>query len=106
MSLFTRRFLFAFAAFGVLSAFGTAGYVVLEGWSFRDAIYMTVITLTAVGYEEVRPLTSTGRTFTMILLGGGITWMGIWFALITSLLVELDLTHVFGRRRMKRDIEN
>jgi voltage-gated potassium channel len=105
MSIFTRRFLLAFGALGVLAAFGTAGYVVLEDWSFADALYMTVITLTAVGYEEVRPLTSTGRTFTMVLLGGGITWMGIWFALITSLLVELDLTHVFRRRRLKRDIE-
>lgn len=105
MSLFTRRFLLAFGAFGVLAAMGTAGYVVLEGWSFPDAIYMTVITLTAVGYEEVRPLTATGRTFTMILLGAGITWMGTWFALITSLLVELDLTHVFRRRRLMKIIE-
>lgn len=104
MSVFTRRFLYAFAAFGVLTAFGTAGYVVLEGWAFRDALYMTVITLTAVGYSEVQPLSPTGRIFTMVLLGGGITWMGIWFALITSLLVELDLTHGFRRRRLMKEI--
>jgi voltage-gated potassium channel len=106
VSVFTRRFLLAFAALGVLAAFGTAGYVVIEGWPFSDAIYMSVITLTAVGYEEVQPLTERGRTFTMLLLGGGITWMGVWFALITSLIVELDLTHVFRRRRVMKEIES
>ncbi len=105
MGIFTRRFLLAFLVFGVLAVVGTAGYMAIEGWPFADAVYMTVITLTAVGYEEVRPLTPAGRTFTMVLLGGGITWMGIWFALITALLVELDLTHVFRRRRLMKDLE-
>lgn len=104
MSPYTRRFLLAFLAFGVLTALGTTGYMGIEGWSLADSLYMTVITLTAVGYEEVRPLTSAGRTFTMVLLAGGITWLGTWFALITSLLVELDLTHVFRKRRLMKDL--
>ncbi|NNK64924.1 MAG: potassium channel protein [Gemmatimonadetes bacterium] len=106
MSVFTRRFLLAFAAFGLLAAFGTVGYMVVEGWAFADAAYMSVITITAVGYEEVRPLTDRGRTFTMILLGGGVTWMGVWFALITSLIVESDLKHLFRRRRVKKEVDN
>lgn len=103
MEPYPRRFALAFAALAALIAFGTAGYHILERWSFDDALYMTVITLTAVGFQEVRPLTESGRTFTMVLLLGGITWMGGWFALVTSLLVELDLTDARRKRRqMKR----
>ena len=51
------------------------GYVWIEGQPFADALYMTVITLTAVGYSEVFELTPTGRTFTMLLLLSGISWI-------------------------------
>ena len=43
---------------------------------------MTVITVTAVGFQEVHALSEPGRDFTMVLLAGGITGIGIWFALI------------------------
>ena len=66
---------------------------------------MTVITLTAVGFQEVFPLSHAGRTFTMLLLLGGLTWMGFWFANLTSLLVELDLKDVLRRRRTMNEIE-
>src|SRR5512134_112002 len=55
-----------------LIAFGTVGYVVIEGWPVFDALYMTVITLTTVGYGETRPLSPAGRIFTMMLLLGGV----------------------------------
>jgi len=107
--LFARRFVWALVILLLLSVIGTIGYVLIEGWPLGDALYMAVITLTAVGYSEVHPLTEAGRTFTMILLVGGLSWMGLWFALITSFIVEFDLTPVFRRRRMTRaikDLEN
>ena len=52
----------------VLPIIGTAGYMVLEGWSFLDALYMTIITLTTVGFREVRELDDSGRIFTMLLI--------------------------------------
>lgn len=106
MGLFLPRFLWAAAAFLVLVLIGTVGYMRIEGASAYDAIWMTVITLTAVGYEEVFPLGPTGRTFTMGLLLSGITAMGIWFALITSFIVELDLKDALRRRRTVTAIEN
>ena len=104
MKIFAIRFLATLLFALALVAFGTTGYMVFEGWPFSDAIYMAVITLTAVGYGEVRTLTDTGRLLTMALLIGAITWMGLWFAFITSFIVELDLTNVLRRRRKMREI--
>lgn len=104
MRIFIPRFLGTGLYFLVLTVVGVIGYMVLQGWNFHDALYMTVITLTAVGYAEVLPLTAMGRNFTMFLLAGGITGMGLWFALITSLIVELDLTDVLRRRKIMTEI--
>ncbi len=67
-----------------------------------DAVYMTIITLSAVGYQEVRPLTDQGRLITGFLLAGGITAMGLWFALITSAILEMDLANAFRARKAIR----
>ncbi|MEJ2541647.1 MAG: potassium channel protein [Gemmatimonadota bacterium] len=104
MTDFRKRFLWIMVFLGVLVVLGTAGYMTVEGWDFGDSLYMTVITLTAVGYSEVRPLTDAGRVLTMAFLGLGITWIGLWFALLTASLVELDLTHVLRQRRLMRDL--
>jgi len=56
-----------------LVAGGTVGYAWIEGWSWADSFYMTVITITAVGYHEVHPLSDTGRIFTVFMLAGGLT---------------------------------
>lgn len=106
MRVFLPRFLLMFAYVGVLTIVGVIGYVVIEGWSAHDALYMTAITLTAVGYQEVAPLSPAGRNFTMVLLAGGITGMGIWFALITSFIVEFDLKDVFKRRKVMSEIQD
>ena len=55
------------------TAIGTAGYMVLQpGWRLLDALYMTVITLTTVGFREVGDLTDAGRIWTMILSLAGV----------------------------------
>ena len=66
------RFAMAFDIFLVLILVGTAGYRWLEGMSTIDALYMTVITISTVGFGEVRALSPTGRIFTIgLILGGG-----------------------------------
>lgn len=104
MRAFLRRLAWSLALLVALCAIGTAGYAIIEEQRFADALYMTVITLTAVGFEEVWPLSHAGRVFTMFLLIGGLTWMGIWFANITSLFVELDLGGALRRRRNMKEI--
>ena len=83
---------------------GTVGYTMFEGWPFGDAVYMTIITLTAVGYHEVHPLSPTGRMLTTVILFGGLSGLGLWFAVLTSFIVRLDLRDVFRRRRMVREL--
>ena len=103
MPVFMPRFLGVIAYLVALTVFGAVGYVVIEGWPWRDALHMTVITLTAVGFQEVRPLSELGRDFTMVLVAAGITGLGVWFALITSFILEFDLGNVRKSRGFDRD---
>lgn len=103
---FRQRFLGALLFTIALVAVGTAGFSSMPGWSLSDGFYMTIITLSSVGYEEVRPLESTGsRLFATLIVVGSVGTLGIWFALITSTLVEMDLAHAFRRRRTMKAIE-
>ncbi len=60
-----RRVQGAILALVIITVVGVLGYMVFEGWSFTDALYMTVITLTTVGYREVRLLDTSGQLWTM-----------------------------------------
>ncbi|PJF41103.1 MAG: potassium channel protein [Chloroflexi bacterium] len=69
-----RRFELSIVALGLLILLGTGGYIVLEEMRLSDAFYMTIITVTTVGFAEVQPLSTVGRLFTsmLILLGVGV----------------------------------
>lgn len=93
------RALVVLVYFVLLTLVGTVGYVVIEGWSWGDALYMTVTTETAVGFNEVHPLSPRGRYWTMFVLAGGLTGLGMWFALVTALVVRMDIGNTYRRRR-------
>jgi len=87
----------------LLLLFGTVGYTVIEGWSAADAFYMTVITITTVGFAEIQPLSQGGRVFTVILALGGV---GTAIYILTS-FVQTTFESEFGtfrRRRMEARI--
>ena len=88
---------------GVL-ALGTLGYQLLEGWTPFDALYMTVITVSSVGFMEVHQLSPTGRVFTMILIVVGLGTMAYGLGTITAFWVEGDLSHIWEKRLMERRI--
>src|SRR5215218_2707327 len=78
--------------------------MLFEGWNFMDALYMTVITVTTVGYKEVHELDTTGRLWTLALL---ITGVGtLFYAAVSSveLVVEGAVGGYFERRKMRAEL--
>jgi voltage-gated potassium channel len=100
-----RRLLTGIGVFAALLAVGTSGYMIIERWSFFDALFMTVTTVTTVGYREVRPLDTEGRIFTIFLVLFGV---GTAFYLLTTFVafvIEGDLGAALGITRMKSRID-
>jgi len=86
---------------------GTVGFALLEGWSVFDSFYMTLITLTTVGYGEIHPLSHQGRVFASFLMLLGVTTVFVSIAILGETLLRLEMTDYFGRKwrdRMLKDI--
>jgi voltage-gated potassium channel len=84
---------------------GTAGFVVLEGWGAWDALYMTVITMTTVGFHEIHPLGPAGQAWAMVVALAGV---GLIFALAGVVAETMVIEVTSGKRearRMTRQIE-
>ncbi|MBV9848857.1 MAG: potassium channel protein [Armatimonadetes bacterium] len=88
----------------VLVALGTVGYIVIEHYDPLDALYMTVITLSTVGYETVRPLDAAGKIFTIGLILGGIGTAAWVFTTVIEVFVSEQTLRYLARRRMDRII--
>ncbi len=88
----------------VVISLGTVGYQLVEGWGLFDSLYMTVITVASVGFQEVHPLSTAGRSFTigLIIVGLGVVAYGL--GTLTAFWVEGDLSHLWEKRTMKRQI--
>lgn len=97
-----RRFRLPGILLALVLIYGTAGYMVIERWNLLDAYYMTVITITTVGYGEVRPLSAGGRIFTTTLIIGGVATMLYAFGIFAELLAGGDLIQYRRQRRMQR----
>jgi voltage-gated potassium channel len=87
-----------------LVVLSTGGYMVLEGWNLSDAFFMTIITITTVGYGEVRPLDDNGRLFTLLILVVGAVIALIGISLVAALIAEGEIGGGTRRRRMDRRI--
>ena len=86
----------------VLVLVGTGGYMLLEGWDWLDALYMTVITFTTVGFHEVHPLSTAGRVFTIFMAIGGVAAMLYFLTELMRRIVEEEVFYGFVRRRRMR----
>lgn len=99
-----RRLVGALCALALLTFLGAFGYVEIEGASFPDALYFTVITLTTVGYGETFPLSPAGRWYTMALLLFGVGLAFYTVVAAAAFLLEGQLRDLLGRRSMERSI--
>ncbi len=99
-----RAFLLALAVPVVLLVVGTGGYMLVEGWNAFDALYMSAITVTTVGYLEVHPLSQGGRIFTIAyLLVGVFSLFYVATAIIRS-IVSGEVKAQLGRQLMERTL--
>ena len=89
--------------FGVV-CFGTVGYMLIEGWSLLEALYMTVITLTTVGFSEIHELSNHGRMFTIALIGSGVFTIAFTVQVVVRFIVEENVFSNFGRNRMRKHL--
>jgi len=80
----------------------SAGYVVIEGWAWFDAVYMSVITMGQVGFNEVRPLTRAGQIWTMVVILSGFAVFVYSSASLTALFVSGDVSAVYREKRRDR----
>jgi voltage-gated potassium channel len=99
-----RRLLWSIGAFIGIVAIGVIGYMVIEEWSFLDAIYMTITTITTVGFKEVHPLSDAGRIFSIFIIIGGVGGALYILTNIVGYIMEGQFGITMGRRRMKTKI--
>jgi len=100
----TKILIISFVLFFGLLALGVSGYMVIEGWPFMDALYMTVITIATVGYGEVHKVSTAGQIFTVLLIFLGVGFFLYVVGNTIQFLVEGRIRHVLGRRILDKQI--
>ncbi|HEY0323027.1 MAG TPA: potassium channel protein [Pyrinomonadaceae bacterium] len=98
------RVRYALAAILVVIALGTTGFYVIERWSFTDSLFMTVTTVTTVGYGEVHPLSQTGRVFSICLMLIGVGTVAYGLSTTVQSIVQWELLETVGQRRRFREM--
>ncbi|MDD5447843.1 MAG: potassium channel family protein, partial [Actinomycetota bacterium] len=95
----------AIFAFVILALVSTIGYMIIEDLNFMDAFYMTVITISTVGYSEVHPLSSGGRVFTTFIIVISLAVVVYLTTSVVELLLEGRMLDVMGRRKTLRELK-
>jgi voltage-gated potassium channel len=88
----------------LITAFGTIGYMVVEGWNFLDSLYMTIITISTAGFREVHELSPKGMIFTILLIVGGVGTALIAFTAGAKFILEGEIREIFGRKKLEKKI--
>jgi voltage-gated potassium channel len=92
-------------ALALLTFIGMAGFHFIEGWTWFDGFYMVITTFSTIGYQEVHPLSHTGRIFNVALILAGVSLVFLGIGSLTKALLEFSLRKFFGRRKMEREID-
>jgi voltage-gated potassium channel len=97
-----QRVILVAALLPIILCSGTIGFHVIEGYPFFDAFYMTLITISTVGYQEVHALSRAGRIFNSFLILFGVGTVFFAVGIMTQTIIELELQDHYGRRRKRR----
>jgi len=101
-----RRIRWPALGLAIALAYGVAGYMLLEGWRFLDALYMTVTTLTTVGFREVRPLDDGGMVFTLSVITIGVGLVLTTVTVVAQWVLEGEWGERTRRHRMQGRIDD
>ncbi|MGL5656444.1 MAG: potassium channel family protein [Fusobacteriaceae bacterium] len=101
-----KKLLLTILAIILLISVGTSGYMLIEELSFLNSLYMTVITLSSVGYSEVAPLSPYGKIFTIFVILSGITIFLYLLGIITTIMLEGFFVNYIKGVKMKKLINN
>ncbi|HEY9870727.1 MAG TPA: potassium channel family protein, partial [Candidatus Obscuribacterales bacterium] len=103
-SALQQRFLWHLVRICVLVLIGTLGFMWIEHWSLLDALFMTVETVTTVGYGFPQQISDAGRVFALVLMLTGVGFVLYILSDMVQMLLEANPTAIIGRRRMKEKI--
>ncbi|MFH1375038.1 MAG: potassium channel protein [bacterium] len=100
----SQKLTLALSGLAIAIGGGTIGFVLIEHMQPLDALYMTMITLSTVGYREVMPLDESGKVFVILLILFGVALGGFTVSVIGQLVVEGEFREIFGRKKMEKKI--
>ncbi len=90
----------------VILLIGVFGYVTISGYSVIDALYMTVITMTTVGFGEVVPLDDKSKIFTIFLILASVVIVGYALSIITEYILSKDHIEELKHKKMQKKIDS
>jgi voltage-gated potassium channel len=105
MNRFARRLFFIALSLAATLLIGTVGFILIEHYPAFDAFYMTLITMSTVGYSEIHPMSHAGRVFNSLLIVFGVSTIFIAIGAMTQTIIEMEFGDVIGKRRNKRMID-
>ncbi|MFN8291684.1 MAG: potassium channel protein [Chitinophagaceae bacterium] len=104
MKILLQRLLLPLVILHCIILFGVAGYMIIEHFSFLEALYMTTLAITTVGFREVRPLSPDGQVFTIILLVVGWAALAFILARLTQFIISGEINQYFKTRKFMKEI--
>ena len=102
--LFQSRLYRALTLIFLIILLGVFGFMIISGYTFVDALYMTVITISTVGFTEVHPFSSTDKIFAIILILTSVTVFGYAISLFSEYLITGQLFEHFKHRKVEKQI--
>lgn len=105
MNNFRKRLIYSIFSILFIIIFGTTGYMLIEGWRIDESLYMTIITISTVGYKEVHDLSYNGRIFTIILILCGVGTLLYILNNGAKILLEGELKEIYGRKRLEKRLK-